>query len=127
MLPAAALALLVAGCAEEAADPLGGYPVLRPPELAVQVIVQPPLDTLRALGTTTQFAAVTVGAAAQLVNVTVTWGSSNPAVARVESTTGVATAVGEGVTAISASTRDASGRATLVVRLERPPNAPGAS
>jgi alpha-tubulin suppressor-like RCC1 family protein/uncharacterized protein YjdB len=104
----AAAAALLAACG-------GDSPVTPPPSVA-SIQVTPGQDTLVALGRTRQFSAAPLDAQGHPVSgVTVVWRSSNPSVATVDSVTGVATAVGNGLSQISAVVGAVAGQATLAV------------
>ena len=81
------------------------------------IVVTPPAVTLTALGNGQQFSAVAVSAQGVIVpGVTCPWSSSNTAVATVNSS-GMATAIGAGATAITAAANGISGSASLTVAL----------
>jgi uncharacterized protein YjdB len=83
---------------------------------AASVTVTPALDTLRALGATRQFTAVVRDPdGVALPGVPVTWQVSDPSVAIVGASSGLAVATGTGQTMIIATSGWASGTATLVV------------
>ena len=102
------LAALAAGsCSKD--NPVG-------PPVVTSVAVTPGTDTLIALGRTRQFSAVPKDANGNPVpGVTVVWRSSNPAVAAVDSATGIVTAVGNGLSVIRADAGGVVGQATLAV------------
>lgn len=86
------------------------------PPVVAAVIVTPGADTLLALGRTRQFTAVAQDANGNPVSgVTLVWHSSNPAVATVDSATGIVTAVGNGLSVIRADAGGVIGQATLAV------------
>ena len=73
-------------------------------------------DTLATLGRTRQFSATATDASGHPVTgVTIVWHSSNPAVATVDSATGVATAVANGTVTITAFTQGKSAQVQLTV------------
>lgn len=90
--------------------------VLAPPPVPVaSVAVQPGSATLVSLGATRQFTAVARDANGNvLAGAPISWTSSNPGVAQVNSG-GLATAVANGTATITARSGDASGTATLTV------------
>ena len=101
------LAVVFASC--------GGDKVAGPPTVST-VIVTPGTDTLLTFGRTRQFTAVARDASGNPVSgVTLVWSSSNPAVATVDATTGVVTAVGNGLSIIRADAGGVLGQATLAV------------
>lgn len=80
------------------------------------VTVSPSSKTLSALGNTQEFSAVAKNAAGNtLSGRTFVWTSSTPGVATVNSSTGVATAVANGTSTITASVDAVSGTALLTV------------
>ncbi|HEY6809175.1 MAG TPA: Ig-like domain-containing protein [Gemmatimonadales bacterium] len=85
------------------------------PPVPASVDVTPGADTLATLGRTRQFSAVARDANGNPVTVPLTWRSSNPAVARVDSITGIVTAVANGQTSIRADAGGVSGQAAVVV------------
>ena len=86
------------------------------PNPAVSSIhVTPGVDSVGTLGRTVTFAAQPVDAGGAPVSATVVWRSSNPAVATVDSATGLATALTNGTTIISAHVGNVSGQATMAV------------
>ncbi|MGQ0814616.1 MAG: Ig-like domain-containing protein [Gemmatimonadota bacterium] len=99
-----ALALLAA-CKE----PLG--------PVATEVLVSPTTSMLEAIGDTVRFSAQVVDQnGTQLSNAAVTWSSSNPAVATVHTSTGVAIATGAGTATITARASDVSATAQVTVQ-----------
>jgi alpha-tubulin suppressor-like RCC1 family protein len=101
------VALIVVACGKD--NPAG------PPTVAT-VVVTPGADTLLTLGRTRQFTAVARDASGNPVNgVTLVWSSSNPAVATVDASTGIVTAVGNGLSIIRADAGGVMGQATLAV------------
>jgi len=85
-------------------------------QVAVSVAVTPGEATLTAAGQTAQFTATARDANAQLVaGATFVWSTSDPLVAAVDAATGMATAVGNGLSTITATTGTASGSAALTV------------
>ena len=104
-------ALMTTGCLLTLA--CGGGP--RKPTVPVSsVVVSPPAPSLL-VAATIQLAAVTLDAAGNtLVGRTVTWSSSNPAVATV-SATGLVTGVSAGIAIITASSEGKSGSSQVVV------------
>ncbi len=86
------------------------------PDAPAYVSVTPPIELITSIGTTVSFGAVVRRAdSAVMSGVVVTWNSSQPAVATIDATSGVATAVGVGITTITATAGPASGVATLEV------------
>ncbi|GFO56299.1 hypothetical protein GMSM_33060 [Geomonas sp. Red276] len=81
--------------------------------------VQPSNVGLSAIGATQQFAAWGIyhDNSTRNISDSVTWSSSNPSVATIDATTGLATAVGEGSTTITATGEHHSGEATLTVTI----------
>ncbi|HEY6853806.1 MAG TPA: Ig-like domain-containing protein [Gemmatimonadales bacterium] len=72
-------------------------------------------DTLATLGRTRQFSATASDASGHPVTATIVWHSSNPAVATVDSATGVATAVANGTVTITALAQGKSAQVQLTV------------
>jgi len=102
-----ALALLVFACGKD--NPAG------PPTVST-VVVTPGADTLLTLGRTRQFTGVARDASGNPISgVTLVWSSSNPSVATVDVTTGLVTAVGNGLSIIRADAGGVLGQATLAV------------
>jgi serine protease len=92
-----------------------------PAPVVATVSVTPTLDTLTALGATVQYAAeARDDAGAAISGKTFSWTSAQTGVASVSPAGGLATAVAEGSTTITASTDGVSGSATLVVKLPAP-------
>jgi uncharacterized protein YjdB len=80
------------------------------------VEVTPAAATLTAFGHTQQFTAVVRDAGGNAIPAApVAWSSGDPAIAAVDAATGLATAVGNGVAIISATSESASGSAALTV------------
>lgn len=100
------LASVLTACGSDSTAPNG------PAEVIVTGV-----DTLRYVGATTTFTAVVRNVRHEpLTGVTVSgWESSNPAVATVDATTGVATAVGNGVASITAHSGALTGSTSLAV------------
>ena len=95
----------------------GGERTTAPPAVA-SVQVAPGQDTLVTLGRTRQFGATALDASGHPVSgVTVVWRTSNAGVASIDSASGVATAVGNGVALIRAVVQGstATGQASLAV------------
>src|SRR5690349_2298550 len=95
----------------------GGDSTSVPPAVA-SVQVAPGQDTLVTLGRTRQFSATALDASGHPVSgVTVVWRTSNAGVASIDSATGLATAVGNGVALIRAVVQGstATGQASLAV------------
>ncbi len=111
------LALVAYACGGEAAtDPITDPP---DPPVVATLEITPTADTLVALGGTATFAAIAKDAAGnQLSGVSITWSSSEPAVATVVQSTGIATAVSNGVTQIAATSGSISAISSLTVRQE---------
>ena len=86
-----------------------------PNPVVAAIHVTPGIDSVGTLGRTVTFAAQAVDAGGAPVTATVVWRSSNPAVATVDSVTGLATAVTNGTTVISAHVGSVSGQATMAV------------
>ena len=75
------------------------------------------IDTLKTTGSTKQYTAVAKDSNTNAIgSATISWSSGTPATATVGSTTGLATAVADGSTSISASAGTANGSRTLIVR-----------
>ncbi len=112
MILAISLALLTSACGG------GGTPTVGPPELASIAVT--PLDASISLGATQSFSATgtyTDGSTQDLTS-SVTWSSSNAAVATISNaagTKGVASSTGLGSTTITASSGSRTGLATLTV------------
>ena len=80
------------------------------------VVVSPATATLDALGLTQQFTAVAKDAnGAPIVGQTFAWTSSVPGVAAVEPSTGLVTAIGNGVATVTATAGGLAGAASLTV------------
>lgn len=93
----------------------GGDNAVAPPSVA-SIQVTPGQDTLVTFGRTRQFNATPLDAQGNPVSgVTVVWTSSNPGVATVDPGTGLARAVGNGLSQIRASVGAITGQATLAV------------
>jgi len=105
----AVLALALAGVVSCSKDNPAG-----PPAVA-SVVVTPGTDTLATLGRTRQFTAVAKDANGNPVTVTLIWRSTNPAVATVDSATGIVTALTNGSTIIRADAGGVIGQAQLAV------------
>ncbi len=86
-----------------------------PNPAVTSIHVTPGVDSVGTLGRTVTFAAQPVDAGGAPVSATVVWRSSNPAVATVDSVTGLATALTNGTTIISAHVGNVSGQATMAV------------
>jgi uncharacterized protein YjdB len=85
------------------------------PARVASVAISPATHTLTALGARFQLAATAKDESGQPVNVqTVTWASSNPAVAKVDAA-GVVTAAGPGAVSITAAARGQVGSAQITV------------
>lgn len=85
-------------------------------QVVSSVVVTPATTSLAALGLTRQFSAVALDRNGQVVpGQSFTWASSALAVATVDAVTGLATAVGNGSAAITATTAGVSGSAALDV------------
>lgn len=106
-LLAASLLAALAGCS--------GGDTTAPEPAVVSVTVTPSTSSLEDIGVSVQFAAVAKdGSGATVSGKTVTWASSNNAVATVSSS-GLATAVAPGQTAITATVTGVAGSAALSV------------
>jgi alpha-tubulin suppressor-like RCC1 family protein len=104
---AVALALLSCG---------GKDSTTAPPPTLTRIDVAPGADTLEALGATRQFSATPRDAAGNaLTGLTVVWRSSAPAVVKVDSSTGIATAVANGAATIQAVVGSVTGQSALTV------------
>jgi len=104
-------AFLLAGCGEKATEPQ----TVTAPKPVASVQVTPNTHTLTAIGATQQFQAVAKDAdGATLSGKSFTWASSSPPVATVNSA-GLATAVTNGSSTITATTAGVSGDAALTV------------
>jgi hypothetical protein len=84
------------------------------PGLPVRLMVLPSTATLTALASTQQYTAVAFDANDRIVPVPVSWSSSNPTIASI-TPTGVATAVSNGATTITATSGSLRGDASLTV------------
>jgi alpha-tubulin suppressor-like RCC1 family protein len=94
----------------------GSDKTVAPPPTVVTVVVTPGADTLWTIGRTRQFTAQARDASGTPVSgVTITWQSSNPGVATVDAATGFVTAVGNGLSVISAHASGIVGQANLAV------------
>lgn len=92
-------------------------PVTPATPVLTRIDVEPATDTLRALGATRAFTAVARDQfGAEMPGVQVQWASGAPAVATIDATSGVVTAVANGTASITASASGVTGGATLVVR-----------
>ena len=92
-----------------------GAPVTSP---IAEIVVSPARITLVAAGATQQFTAEAYDATGAVIpDVTFGWTSSAPAIATIEQASGIATAVSEGSTIITATAGGVTGRASLVVDL----------
>ncbi len=112
LAPAGCAALwAIAGCGGDS-DPL-------PPEpdpVATSVAVTPASATLNAVGDEQQYRAQVLDQRGRAMSgVTVTWSSTQPAVAEVDRATGLATAAGPGTAEIRARAQRVEGEATLEV------------
>jgi alpha-tubulin suppressor-like RCC1 family protein/uncharacterized protein YjdB len=86
------------------------------PPVVSNVVVTPGADTLLTLGRTRRFTAVARDASDNPVSgVTLVWSSSNPSVATVDASTGIVTAVANGLSIIRADAGGVVGQATLAV------------
>lgn len=110
----AALYRLVASAIAAGSIACGSDKVSAPPTVA-SVVVTPGTDTLATLGRTRQFTAVAKDANGNPVSVTLVWRSTNPAVAMVDSATGIVTAVANGSTIIRVDAGGVIGQAPLLV------------
>jgi uncharacterized protein YjdB len=103
--------------------PLGDAPIFDIPVAYVgpgaitEVIVTPGAATLTATGAQQSFAAEARDADGKVVGAAFTWTTSDEAVATVDPTTGVATAVATGAATITAAAQGVSGTADLTVAL----------
>lgn len=110
VLHACLLVALAAACSES------GPSEPAPPPAVSSIEVAPGDPTLTWIGATRQFAATARDAAGnELDEVVVTWSTSEAGVAVVDAATGLATAVGTGLTTISAAAGSVSGGTTLNV------------
>ena len=108
-------AVALAACGEKATEPQTGSTTPKP---VASVQVTPNTHTLTAIDATQQFQAVAKDAdGATLSGKAFTWASSSPAVATANST-GLATAVTNGSSTITATTAGVSGSATVTVAQE---------
>ncbi|HKI96185.1 MAG TPA: Ig-like domain-containing protein, partial [Gemmatimonadales bacterium] len=95
---------------------VSGSATLTVHQVVTSIAVSPSSATIAALGGTQQFTAVALDGGGQPVpGVTFAWTSADPGIATVGSTSGVATAVANGLTTITATGGGASGSATLTV------------
>ena len=84
--------------------------------VVASIAVSPTQRTLSAIGTTQQFTAVAkYSSSVTISDKTVSWSSSEPAIATVDATSGLATAVEDGTTARTATTGGVCGSAALGV------------
>ena len=84
----------------------------------ISVVVTPSSVTLASLGATQQYSAQAFDAGGQPISgVTFAWTSGDGGVATIDASTGVATAIGEGTTTITAAAGGVTGSATLTVDL----------
>lgn len=107
----------------------GGDVTTPPPVVPASVVVTPGVDTLLTLGRTRQFTGQALDADDNPVSTTLSWSSTDPAVATV-SESGLVTAVGNGTTAIRATAGTIHGEAELVIsqvvaRVDVTPNSVG--
>lgn len=109
----AALVAMAASCSSTAPAPT----LPSPDHPVVRVDVTPGADTLVSAGANKQFSAVARDSSGNEVSgVTISWSSSNPAVATVSSS-GVANAVANGSATITASASGIAGHAAVVVAI----------
>ncbi len=117
--------LLAVGCSTGSTSPTPPSPPAPPsatPHVAA-IDVSPALDTLTAVGETRQFSAVPRDSSgAAMTGQTVAWSSTDPGVATVTAS-GMASAVGDGTTTISATASGVTGQATVVVAIPAAPSA----
>ena len=102
------IGLLLAGC--------GSDNGMTPPPTVASIVVTPLSATITGIGNTQQFTAQPLDSDGNPVSASVTWSSSTPSVATVNSS-GLATAVGSGTTSIQAEA-GVVGNAVLVVIAE---------
>ena len=112
-LLAFSILLLSVACGGEK-DPAGPSDTTQP--VVASIAVSPTQQTLSAIGTTQQFTAVAKDASDVTISgKTFSWSSSEPSVATVDPASGLATAVENGTTAITATTDGVSGSTALEV------------
>ena len=110
-LAGCAVLVALAGCGGDA-DPLPP----EPPATPTTVTVAPGSVTLNAVGDRQQYEARVLDQRGRAMSgVTVTWSSSQPGVAEIDRTTGLATATGPGTAEIRALAQRISGAATMEV------------
>ena len=86
------------------------------PSMVAAVVVTPGGDTLATLGRTRQFTGVAQDASGHPVSgASLVWHSTNPAVATVDSVTGLVTAVGNGLALVRATASGVTGEGIVVV------------
>jgi hypothetical protein len=104
----------------------GGDDVLAPPAVPARVVVSPQSVVVDHVGATQRFEARVEDEGGEPVpGAEVTWSSSDPVVARVDSGSGLATAEGAGVATITAKAGDARGDARFEVQIPTPQYYPG--
>lgn len=117
--PATGLATAVANGTTEISARVGnvtGTAQLTVAQIAATIGVTPATATITSLGGSQQFSATPRDQNGQPIsNLAVQWSSSTPAVAAVDPTTGLVTAVSNGTTEISARTGNVTGTAQLTV------------
>ena len=112
-----ACALIQFGCSASADGPAGPEEPRQPRAAVALVRVSPATDTLTDSGSAVQLTATVYDAnGAVLSGRSVTWASSDRAVVAVSSS-GVATARGDGAGAVTATSEGVSGSAVLIVRI----------
>ncbi len=105
------VAMVVVGCGGG-----GGGTTGPEPQVVASVTVAPGTDTLLALGLTRQLTATARTASGSVVTgKTFTWSSSAPAIASVDPSSGLVTAVGRGNASITAAVDGKSGQASVLV------------
>ncbi len=119
--PATGLATAVQGGVATVTAAAGGHAgaatiTVNPVQSIAAIIVTPGTPTLTAVGATQQFAAQALDASGHpLAEITFSWASSAPAVASIDAASGLATAVANGETTVTATAGTQSGTATLTV------------
>jgi uncharacterized protein YjdB len=100
------------------ADGITAFATLTVQQVPVQVVVSPATATITSIGGTQLFTAQALDANDNPVSgASFTWSSSDPTVAAIDPSTGVATAVADGSTTITASSGALSGTASLDVAI----------
>jgi len=113
-MPVLAIAGLVVSCGSDSA--LSGPPTGPTQKTVATVSVTPASQTLTAIGATQQFTAVAQGAAGSTIGgKAFSWMSSDTTVAKVNASSGLATAIADGSTTITATVDGRTGSAAATV------------